>query len=204
VNVRRGRVLPLACNALFYGFARHLPYSSRPYALGARRIRYALCRHMFASCGANVNVEHGASIGDGSKIRIGDNSGIGLNAMIIGPVIIGDNVMMGPSCSLFGIDHETRRTDVPMIDQGEREPRPPVIEDDVWLSANVIVLPGRRIGRGSVIGAGAVVASDIPPYAVAAGNPARVIRYRHGGGATNGAAQRPTSSPVHSPQRDGA
>jgi acetyltransferase-like isoleucine patch superfamily enzyme len=53
---------------------------------------------------------------------------------------------------------------------------PIVIEDDVWIGANTIVLPGVRIGRGSVIGAGSIVTKDVPPMVIAAGNPARVIK----------------------------
>lgn len=52
------------------------------------------------------------------------------------------------------------------------------IEDDVWLGYNVTVLPGVTIGKGSVIGAGSVVCSDIPPYSIAVGNPAKVIKRR--------------------------
>lgn len=56
---------------------------------------------------------------------------------------------------------------------------PQVIEDDVWIGHHAIILPGcRRIGRGSVIGAGAIVTRDVPPYAIVAGNPARVLRQR--------------------------
>jgi maltose O-acetyltransferase len=173
-----GELLHLFCNALYYGFARHLPYSPRPYAFGARRIRYEICRHMFRSCGTDVNVEHGALINSGREIDIGDRSGIGLNAFISGPLIIGRDVIMGPNCTFLSINRDTRDTAIAMIDQGFRPPQPPVIEDDVWLGANVIVLPGRRIGKGSIVSAGAVVAADVAPYTVVAGNPARVIKRR--------------------------
>jgi maltose O-acetyltransferase len=133
---------------------------------------------MFASCGRDVNVEHGASFAPAADIRIGDKSGIGLNAFISGPVVIGKNVMMGPNCTILGINHDIKRTDVPMIEQGYSRPRPPIIEDDVWIGANVTILPGRRIGTGAIIGAGAVVASDVPPRSIVAGNPARVVRMR--------------------------
>ena len=53
-----------------------------------------------------------------------------------------------------------------------------IVEDDVWIGTDVILLSGVRIGRGSVIGAGAVVAKDIPPYAIAVGNPVKIIKYR--------------------------
>jgi len=61
---------------------------------------------------------------------------------------------------------------------GERNPKQLIIGHDVWLGTNVTVMGGVRIGNGAVIGAGAVVAKDIPPYAIAVGNPARVIKYR--------------------------
>ncbi len=172
------RIALVAANLLYYGFARHLPYSPRPYAFGARRLRYEICRHMFASCGENVNVEHGALINNGRAIHIGDNSGIGLDCFISGPLEIGANVIMGPSCTFLSINRNTPRTDVPMLGQGFKAARAPAIEDDVWLGANVTVLPGRRIGRGSIVAAGAVVSADVPPFAVVAGNPARVIRMR--------------------------
>ena len=172
------RVVLVIANLLYYGIARHLPYSVRPYALGARRIRYEICRRMFASCGTNVNVEHGALINNGRAIHIGDNSGIGLDAFVSGPLVMGRNVITGPRCTFLAIPRDTPRTDVPIIDQGYKEPRAPVLEDDVWLGANVTVLPGRRIGTGSIVGAGSVVSEDVPPYSVVAGNPARVIRSR--------------------------
>jgi acetyltransferase-like isoleucine patch superfamily enzyme len=57
-------------------------------------------------------------------------------------------------------------------------PKPVTIEDDVWIGSNAIILPGVRIGKGSVIGAGSIVTSDIPPYALAYGTPAKVMKYR--------------------------
>jgi maltose O-acetyltransferase len=168
----------LVCNALYYGLARHLPFSVRPYAFGARRIRYEICRRMFRSCGTNVNVEHGALINSGADIEIGDNSGIGLNAYITGPLVIGRDVVMGPGCTLIGMNRNSERVDIPMIGQGYQPTAPPIIEDDVWIGANVTILPGRRIGTGSIVGAGAIVTRDVPPYALVGGNPARVISYR--------------------------
>lgn len=165
-------------NALYYGFARHLPYSVRPYSFGARAIRYQICRHMFDTCGRNVNVEYGALINSGAKISIGDNSGIGYRAFISGPLVIGRNVIMGPNCTFLSINRNTAQVDRTMYAQGYLPEEPPVIEDDVWIGANVTVLPGVRIGQGSILAAGAVVSRDVPAYAVVAGNPAQVIKYR--------------------------
>ncbi len=162
---------------LYYFFARHLPASYRPYALGAKNIRYWICRHLFSKCGKNVNIEHGAYFGSGKDVEIGDNSGIGVDCFV-GRAIIGKDVMMGPEVILLGQNHKFDDLTVPMFKQGYLVTKPVEIGDDVWIGTRVIILPGRKIGKGSVIGAGAVVTKDIPEYAVAAGNPARVIRFR--------------------------
>jgi virginiamycin A acetyltransferase len=66
-----------------------------------------------------------------------------------------------------------------VVDQDAEAPEPLVIEDDVWIGHNAIILPGcKRIGRGSVIGAGAIVTKDVERYAIVAGNPARKLRDR--------------------------
>ncbi len=133
---------------------------------------------MLDACGLDVNIEHGAWFGSGKGIQLGDRSDIGMDALVIGPVEIGRDVMMGPRCILLSSSHEVGSVDLPMNQQGFKPDRPIVIEDDVWLGAGVTVLPGRRIGRGSIIGAGSVVAADVPPWSIAAGNPARVVRDR--------------------------
>lgn len=86
--------------------------------------------------------------------------------------------MMGPRVAIFARNHNFSRTDVPMIDQGFQDPRPVTIEDDVWIGAGATVLPGRRIGTGSILGAGAVVGIDVPPMSIVAGNPAVVVGTR--------------------------
>lgn len=63
--------------------------------------------------------------------------------------------------------------------QGDRAPSPVTIHDDVWIGARAIILPGVTISKGAIIGAGAVATNDVPSYAICAGNPARVIRYRN-------------------------
>ncbi len=65
-----------------------------------------------------------------------------------------------------------------MDQQGFAEEKPVVIEDDVWIGSRVTILPGVTIGRGSVVGAAAVVTKDVPPYSVVAGNPAKVVKTR--------------------------
>lgn len=79
---------------------------------------------------------------------------------------------------LYTTNHGMADTKIPMWRQASSPIQPIIIEDDVWLGARVIILPGVRVGTGSVIGAGSVVTRDVVPYSIAAGNPARVIRSR--------------------------
>jgi len=163
---------------LYYCLARHLPISYRPGGRIGRRLRGFCAKRLFAQCGKNVNVEHGAWFRNGNKISIGDNSGIGIDAWIPGTVAIGRNVMMGPQVMIISRNHRVDRVDVPMREQGHAPDEPVTIDDDVWIGARSILLPGVHVGRGSIIGAGAVVTRDVPPYTVVAGVPAKVIRHR--------------------------
>src|SRR5690606_30062045 len=94
-----------------------------------------------------------------------------------GTVEIGNNVRIAHGCSIVSENHGIDRTDVPIYKQ-KKVPGQIVIGDDVWLGAGVRILKDVKVGHGSVIGAGSVVNKDIPPYSVAVGVPARVIRYR--------------------------
>lgn len=163
---------------LYYGLAKHLPPSWSGLKLGQTRLRRLCGKLMLASCGAGVNIEHGAYFSP--KVRLGDRSGIGVNAKIYGACSIGKNVMMGADCTIITRNHRISRTDIPMREQGFEEERPVVIGNDVWIGDRVTILPGAKLGDGCVIGAGAVVTGEIPAFAVVAGVPARVIRYRGG------------------------
>lgn len=72
---------------------------------------------------------------------------------------------MGPDVMIFTQNHKNDRLDIPMMLQTDPK-RPVVIGDDVWIAARAIILPGVTIGKGSIIGAGAVVTKDVPEYAV--------------------------------------
>ena len=181
------KLVSYVCLFLYYAIARHLPGSDLPYSFGSKYIRRFLCRRIFKKAGKNINIEHGAFFGSGRDIEIGDNSGLGLNCRVTGPLKIGRDVMMGPDVMIFTQNHEAGSLDKPMIQQ--TAPKEPVeIGDDVWIAARAIILPGVKIHRGAIVGAGAVVTRDVPEYAVVGGNPARIIRYRNGKNADVGNA----------------
>jgi maltose O-acetyltransferase len=162
----------------YWGLARHLPWSPRPGGAVAKTCRGLLAGRMLDHCGSSVNVEHGAWFGSGKGIRLGDRSDIGMDALIIGPVSIGNDVMMGPRCMLLSDRHDISDPGVPMNTQGFLPSLPIVIGDDVFIGAGAVVLAGVHIGSGSVVGAGAVVVKDVPAGCVVAGNPAVVVRRR--------------------------
>ncbi len=100
-----------------------------------------------------------------------------LNAMVSN-IIIGSNCMIGAQCAFMPYQHSFTDLSRPMNKQPLTSRGDIVLEDDVWLGVRVTVMDGVVIGKGAIIGAGAVVTKDVPPYAIAAGVPARVIRSR--------------------------
>ena len=160
---------------LYYGFAIRLPISYK-FRM-SKTIRYVVCRKIFLTCGKNVNIERGPNFRSGLNVSIGDNSGLGINS-IVGKVKIGNDVMMGRDVIIMSISHKFDDCKVPMRLQGSEPEKEVIIGDDVWIGHRVIILPGVKIGDGSIIGAGAVVTTDVPSYAVVGGIPAKLIKYR--------------------------
>ena len=161
---------------LYVIFAKKLPLSNSKYNLYSKQIRYFLAKRFVYSIGKNVNIEKGASFP--YSLKIGDNSGLGVRCEINGEVEIGNNVMMGPDVVIYTQNHAFRYKNILIMNQGYYSSQKVVIGDDVWIGRRVILLPGVHIGKGAVIGAGAVVAKDIPEYAIAVGNPVVIKGYR--------------------------
>ncbi len=157
-------------------FAKNLPTSFSPVKIGQKKLRAFCGKLILEKCGKNVNIEKGAVFS--SKVELGDRSGIGVDAHIGGKCIIGDDVMMGPQCIVYTWNHKFDDVTTTMRGQGFQEEKPVHIGDDVWIGGRVIILPGVHIGSHSIIGAGAVVTKDVPEWAIAAGNPAVVKKYR--------------------------
>lgn len=162
----------------YYLFARHLPRSYVRYSFGSRAIRAFILKRLFGKFGRNVNIEPKVIFYNMSESEIGDFSGIGMYS-IIGTVRIGRDVMMGEELRAISQNHKFDDITTPMRKQGWHEDQPIIVEDDVWIGARVIILPGIRIEKGSIIGAGTVVNKDIAQYSIAAGNPSKIIGKRN-------------------------
>jgi len=131
--------------------------------------------------GKNCIILHNTRISSGYEgyVSIGDGSNINGNCLLSGSggLNIGKNVLIGGYTSITAVNHIYESKDKPIKDQG-LSCKGISIEEDVWLGTGVRVLDGVTISKGAVIGAGSVVTKDIPRYAVAAGVPAKVIKYR--------------------------
>ena len=130
---------------------------------------------IFGSVGERTVLQSPFSAAFGSNVHIGDDFFGNVNLAFVDDVEIriGNGVMIAPNVTLTTTGHPIhpeRRVDFARFSE------PIVIEDRVWIGSNVVVLPGVRIGYGSVIGAGSVVSRDIPPMVVAVGTPSRVLR----------------------------
>jgi acetyltransferase-like isoleucine patch superfamily enzyme len=131
--------------------------------------------------GAGATIEDFCTINNGvGDVIIGDHSLVGMGNVIIGPVTIGNNVILAQNVVASGLNHEYKDPATPIHKQPVTT-APIVIDDDCWIAANVVITAGIKIGKHCVVAAGSVVTKDIPPFSVAAGNPARVIkRYDEG------------------------
>lgn len=137
--------------------------------------RNALLAEILGSVGERIVLNAPFSAGFGSNVHIGDDFFGNANIAFVDDVEIriGDGVMIAPNVTLTTTGHPVhpdRRVDFARFSE------PIVIEDKVWIGSNVVVLPGVRIGYGSVIGAGSVVSKDVPPMVVALGVPCRPVR----------------------------
>lgn len=140
----------------------------------------------FASCGKNVRIAYDCDIKGAENIQVGEDSQIGPHSLFWttrAKIIIGSKVLMGPNVTIITGDHRTDVIGKHIIDVNDDEKLPGhdadvVIEDGVWLAANVTILKGVTIGEGAVIAAGAVVTQDVEPYAIYGGIPARKLKMR--------------------------
>jgi len=150
------------------------------------RIIMYFTRRIFAKCGKNVVFYPTKSDFIYRNISIGNHVFIGPGASFIAAIshiYIGDKVLFGPNVTIRGGNHSSHiigklMADYQRLDKLPDDDDPVVIENDVWVGTGAIILKGVHIGRGAIIAAGAVVNRNVPPYAIAGGVPAKVIKFR--------------------------
>lgn len=164
-------------------------------------IRLLAWRCFFAQCGnarfgtalsisglGNISLGDGCRIGRGcfltaarGRLELGDKVALAPLVNIgadNGRIVIGKNTAIGPGTVIRAANHNFGRRDVPIMAQGHQAGYVE-IEEDVWIGANCVILPDVRIGRGAVVGAGAVVTRSVAPFAIVGGVPARQIGSRN-------------------------
>lgn len=148
-------------------------------------ITVAAMKKRMKSCGTDVTIDLYPQITP-DALSIGDHVYLGPNTRIVSTraqVKIGSYVMFGPGVTIVTGDHRTDMVGRSMISVKDAEKRPDddtdvVIKDDVWIGANATILKGVTIGAGAIVAAGAVVTKTVPPCAVVAGVPAKVVSMR--------------------------
>lgn len=140
-----------------------------------KHVKFGLEGH--SCCYKSLN----SSFSYSDSIKIGDNVYIGPSANFDGSggITIGNGVIFAPKVTIYSRTHNFNNDLKALPFDDVVWCAPVIIDDYVWIGANVIILPGVRIGKGVIIGAGSVVPKNIPDYAIAVGNPAKVVGYRN-------------------------
>ena len=156
-----------ACKLLCHEYNQLLPSDTKH--------RKEIIVKLFGKTGRNFLIEQPFYCDYGYNIEIGENFYTNVNCVILdgAKVKFGDNVFIAPNCGFYTAGHPF---DVEQRNQGLEYARPITIGNNVWIGAQVCVLPGVTIGDNCVIGAGSLVNKDIPAGSLAVGNPCRVIR----------------------------
>lgn len=162
---------------LYYGVAQYLPRTFWPGGFVFSCFRASLLRGMGCVIGQRCELEPWIDVGLKPNIQVGSycqiNKGVALRN-----VKMGDHVMIAPDVIILDRVHRFDKIDVPMVFQAVERFTETVIENDVWIGQRAIVMPGIHIGKGAIVGAGAVVTKDVPSYSIVAGVPAKIIKSR--------------------------
>ncbi|MFY0518406.1 acyltransferase [Lysinibacillus sp. UGB7] len=142
-------------------------------------IRKCLYKILFEEFGEHNHIDHGTYFRYTKKISIGNGVWINRGCSFFSSyqvkdayIKIGNNVAIGPNVTFFSASHDYSQIDLPDTAASI------IVGDDVWIGGRSIILPGVSIGDGAIIGAGSIVSKSVPPYTIAVGNPAKVIKRR--------------------------
>lgn len=142
-------------------------------------LRNVFWSELGANIDSQVRLSSHLKIAGPANLKIGKNTRI-TNHVILdatGGLEIGENTLIGFETVVFTSKHCFDNIELPIIEQG-MQTKPTSIGGNVWIGARVIIMPGIRVGNYAIIGAGSVVTKNVPDYAIVAGVPARLIKYR--------------------------
>ncbi len=145
-----------------------------------KRLRGRYYSRLLAMAGDELRVGHDVRIYRPEMVSLGSGCYLGDGVQLYpwnAPITMGDNVLLAAGVRMITRKHGFAELERPMADQGYTN-APIVIEDDVWIGFQAVVLPGVTVGRGSIVGAGAIVTRDVAPRSIVGGVPARLIRLR--------------------------
>jgi maltose O-acetyltransferase len=163
---------------LYYLIGYNLPSHYFPFGNISTRFRVFLAKKLLGKdCGEHIKIQGRVLLGRFDDVTIGHHTRINDNSRLRN-VDIGSYVLIAPQVYILHSGHGYTDTSVPMLLQGETHYKKTVIEDDVWIGARSLIMPGRRVGKGAIVAAGSVVTKDIDPYSIVGGNPAKLIKYR--------------------------
>lgn len=130
--------------------------------------------------GLNVTIRSQVTIMSPQNVEIGHDVLLNSDCKIGGQngIKIGNFVQLAYNVNLVSEDHAYDNPLLPIKKQGYKKTGPIIVEDDVWIGANAVIMPGITIGRGAIVGANAVVTKDVEPYSIVGGVPAKLIKYR--------------------------
>ena len=169
-------IVKIICYLLYRVIGKHIPSDMGPIGRFSNKFRRLLCRPLFRESARIFGVDEGVNFGNGACIVMRAHANIGKDCSITGKgiVTIGRHVIMGHECMIITQNHK-------YLEEGYDgyDVKDVLIDDYSWIGHRVTILPGVRLGKHSIIGAGSIVTKDVPDYAIAAGVPAKVIRFRN-------------------------
>jgi acetyltransferase-like isoleucine patch superfamily enzyme len=175
--MRFGRLLRNVKNRLVFGEYGKYVYIA-PHVIIRKPRFISIGDHVTIQQYAKIKIHRSNKSSSNCILRLGNYVHIGINNVIVAVnnIVIEDYVLIGPNVTIVDNSHKYEDVAVPIMLQDYTRGGTVLLERECWIGANVIILPNVTIGRHSVIGANSVVNNSIPPFSVAAGAPAKVIR----------------------------
>ena len=165
------------CFSFYYAFIMHLPNSRYLRFINNIRLFYVCNILGVMKKSKSSRFQNNIYLGGIGAVSIGKDCQINEYVFLQG-AIIGDNVMIAPYVAFIANKKEVVKTDIPMNQVSNKKGLKVIIENDVWIGRNAIIMPGIKIGKGSIVGAGSVVTNDVESFSVVGGVPAKLIKKR--------------------------